>query len=65
MEEFIAQLGYSDYELAYFIDSFCTSLDWDKDGDILTVAHDKNGNHNHLLIAGRIPSFPSPQFIYI
>ena len=22
---------------------FCTSLDWDKDGDILTVAHDKNG----------------------
>ena len=39
-----------DYEEACFINRFCTSLDWDKDGDILTVAHDKNGKHGHLLI---------------
>ena len=23
----------------------CTSLDWDKDGDVLAVANDKNGKH--------------------
>ena len=23
--------------------SLCTSLDWDKDGDVLAVANDKNG----------------------
>ena len=27
----------------YFILRTCTSLDWDKDGDVLAVANDKNG----------------------
>ena len=28
--------------------SLCTSLDWDRDGDVLAVANDKNGiSHNN------------------
>ncbi len=27
----------------FFFFRLCTSLDWDKDGDLLTVANDKSG----------------------
>ena len=27
----------------YFSTSLCTSLDWDRDGDVLAVTQDKNG----------------------